>query len=114
LIAPRQGEEPPDVLMTRVNVAATGGTQMSEAERAQDAENTHVESFASAGSDAEYAVFALEEDSLDDVVGVLALLIQPARAFRAPKPEFLMALSRALFPRVTTLTREELLERART
>jgi hypothetical protein len=114
LIAPRQGEEPPDVLMSRVHVAASGGTQLSDAERAQDAESTRVESFASAGSDAEYAVFALEDDSRDSVVGVLALLIHPARAFRAPQSEFLMALSRALFPRVTTLTREELIERART
>jgi tetratricopeptide (TPR) repeat protein len=114
LIAPRQGEEPPDVLMTRVQTAAMGGTQLSDAKGPEDAESTRVESLASSGSDAEYAVFALEGDDGDNVVGVLALLIHPARAFRAPKPEFLDALARALFPRVSTLTREEVVERGRT
>ncbi|HTU63293.1 MAG TPA: hypothetical protein VMF89_32755, partial [Polyangiales bacterium] len=109
LIAPRQGEEPPDVLMARVQVAAVGGTQVSDGE---DVESTRVASFANSGSDAEYAVFPLEDDE-GHIVGVLALLIHPARAFRAPQPEFFDALSRALFPRVSTLTREELIERGR-
>jgi hypothetical protein len=114
LIAPRHGEEPSDLLMARVRVAAQGGTQLSENEAAQDAESTRVESLASASSEAEYAVFALEAEDGDDVVGVLALLMHPARSFRAPKPEFLEALSRALFPKISTLTREELVERGRT
>jgi tetratricopeptide (TPR) repeat protein len=108
LIAPRQGEEPPDVLLARVRSAAQGGTQLSEQQQAKDEESTRVESLASPSSEAEYAVYALEDE---EVVGVLALLIHPVRAYRAPRPEFLDALSRALFPRVSTLTREELLER---
>lgn len=111
LIAPRQGEEPPDVLLTRVSRAAQGGTALSEAQE-DDPEKTRVESFASPGSDAEYAVFALDDD-VENVVGVLVLLMHPARAFRAPTSEFLDALSRAVFPRVSTLTRQERLERGR-
>ena len=111
LIAPRQGEEPPDVLSRRVRVAAEGGTIAADNEQACDAESTRVESFASPGSEAEYAVVALEGADGDNVVGVLALLIHPGGAFRSLRPEFLDALSRALFPSVSTLTCEERMER---
>jgi hypothetical protein len=104
LIAPRHGEEPPDSLLERVHIAAQGGTQVAEQDEPED---TRVENFTSPGTEAQYTVHVLEDEDGDNVVGVLALLVQPVRMFRAPRPEFLRALGAALFPKASTQTREE-------
>jgi hypothetical protein len=110
LIAPQHGEEPAEALLERVRVAAEGSTLVAEQPAPETVEDTRVESFASLTTQANYAVYALEGDDGEHIVGVLAVLIQPARAFRAPRPEFLRALTRAMFPRASTQTREQALE----
>ena len=129
LIAPRHGEEPSDALLARVRAAANSGSGVSAP--LASVETGEVEtraqtrgSLGSSTTEARYEVYALEDpddgdDNPDDpsamaegVLGVLAVLVPPARLFRQPRPEFLRALGRALFPKASTQTREELHERA--
>jgi hypothetical protein len=100
LIAPRHGEEPAEGLLERVRVAARGGTQLAAASVAET-QAPRVDT-----RDTSYAIYALEDDDSEHVVGVVAIE-RPTRAFRAPRMEFLRALSRALFPKASTQTREE-------
>jgi hypothetical protein len=115
LIAPRHGEEPSDALLARVSAAAKSSTLVSGSEVDTGEAQTRAQTRGGLGSsatEARYEIFTLEDDDSDSVLGVLAVLVPPARVFRQPRPEFLRALGHALFPRASTQTREELQERA--